>query len=51
MEPLVYISRDHKDYGSRNLALILVETRVGFELYDKAAFRKLDISGSESQTS
>jgi HK97 family phage major capsid protein len=50
MEPTVFISRDHLDYRTRNLVLILVETRVGFELYDKAAFRKLDIVGSESES-
>jgi HK97 family phage major capsid protein len=50
MEPTVFISRDHLDYRTRSLVLILVETRVGFELYDKAAFRKLDIVGAESES-
>jgi hypothetical protein len=50
MEPTIFISRHPKDYRTRKLALILVEKRVGFELYDKAAFRKLDVSGSESQS-
>ena len=47
MAPTVFISRDHKDYRTRNLVLILVETRLGLELYDTAGFRKVDLEGSE----
>lgn len=43
MQPTVYISRDHKDYRTRNLVLILVEARVGMELYDTKAFRRVNL--------
>jgi len=45
-QPTVFISRDHKDYRTRNLVLILVEVRVGMELYDTKAFRKIDLGAS-----
>lgn len=43
MNPSVYISTEHKDYRTRNLALILVEARAGLELRDTRAFRKLSL--------
>lgn len=46
MAPTVFISRDHKDYRTRNLVLILVEMRLGLELYDSHGFRKIDLGAS-----
>lgn len=42
--PTVVISRDHKDYRTRNLVLILAETRLSVALYDLNAFKKVDLS-------
>lgn len=44
MQPTVFISRDHKDYRTRNLVLILVEARLGLAIYDEGGFRKVDLS-------
>lgn len=44
MQPTVYMTRDHKDYATRNLVLILVEARAGVALYDRNAFRKVNLS-------
>ncbi|KRC34860.1 MULTISPECIES: phage major capsid protein [unclassified Lysobacter] len=44
MQPTVFISRDHKDYRTRNLVLILVEARIGLAILDALAFRRVDLS-------
>jgi HK97 family phage major capsid protein len=44
MQPTVYMTRDHKDYATRNLVLILVELRAGVALYDTAAFRRVSLA-------
>lgn len=43
MQPSVLISREHKDYASRNLVLILVELRAGLTLLDTGAFRRVSL--------
>jgi HK97 family phage major capsid protein len=43
MQATVFISRDHKDYRTRNLVLILVELRAGLAIFDAAAFRKVSL--------
>jgi len=43
MQPTLYLTRDHKDYATRNLVLILVELRAGLALYDALAFRRVDL--------
>jgi len=46
MRPTLYISRDHKDYRTRNLVLILVEARIGLAILDALAFRRVDLGPS-----
>jgi len=46
MSPTVFISRDHKDYRTRNLVLILVEARIGLAILDALAFRRVDLGPS-----
>ena len=46
MQPTVFISRDHKDYRTRNLVLILVELRLGLAVFDGLAFRRVDLGPS-----
>jgi HK97 family phage major capsid protein len=46
MQPTIFLSRDHLDYRTRNLVLILVEARVGLELYDALAFRRVDLAAA-----
>lgn len=48
MMPTVFISREHKDYLTRNLALILVELRMGMALYDRQAFRRVNLTETVS---
>lgn len=43
MQPSVLISRDHKDYATRNLVLILVELRAALTLLDTGAFRRVSL--------
>ncbi|SFN05083.1 phage major capsid protein [Dokdonella immobilis] len=43
MQPTLFISRDHKDYRTRNLVLLLVEARVGLQTFDTGAWRKVQL--------
>lgn len=44
MQPTIFISRDHKDYRTRNLVLILIEARIGLAILDQLTFRRVDLS-------
>ncbi|MBN8481768.1 MAG: hypothetical protein J0L88_09290 [Xanthomonadales bacterium] len=43
MQPTLFISRDHKDYRTKNLVLLLIEARVGLQTFDAGAWRKVDL--------
>ncbi|MCC7247741.1 MAG: phage major capsid protein [Lysobacter sp.] len=43
MQPTVFLSRDHLDYRTRNLVLILVEARLGLAIFNESAFRRVDL--------
>ncbi|MBN8224832.1 MAG: phage major capsid protein [Xanthomonadales bacterium] len=46
MQPTIFISRDHKDYRTRNLVLILIEARLGLAILDQLTFRRVDLSAA-----
>lgn len=46
MAPTLYVSLDHKDYRTRNLALLLVEARAGLELLDAKSWVRASITAS-----
>ncbi len=44
MQPTIFLSRDHLDYRTRNLVLILVEARVGLAIFNAQSFRKVSLA-------
>jgi len=43
-QPSLYITRDHMDYATKNLVLLLAEIRVGLAVYDALGVRKFAIA-------
>lgn len=50
-QPSIYMTRDHLDYATRNLVLILAEIRIGLAVYDLGGVRRLALEGSGSSSS